>query len=240
MAEIPRSSFIPRQSNTAVPVTMQRRRTFHVFAFLATAILVCSLAGAGGVYFYKGVTQKKLDAAQKALDEEIKKIGTGKLDEVREFNRTLLSVNFLLNQHIAPSKLFEALQLKTMKGVQFTSFSLAYDPSFEVSLDVRGATGQFKTVALQALKFKEQPLLKDAVFSELDSSDVAVTSKNQDTQKTVHKVNFSVAGKIAQSDLLYDGKQIATEETVSETNNGVLNELASSTDAGVSGDSTNP
>ncbi len=210
MAESPRSSFIPRQSSTAIPAKMQRRRTFSVFNFLASVILIASLIAAGGAYFYKGVAEKKLVEAQLKLKAESEKFGIEKLNEVRDFNRQLLAVRYLLDHHIAPSKIFDALELDTLGSVQFMEFTLEYDPEVnDVLLTVLGGTEEFKTVALQALKFSEQPLLKDAFFTELGSKEVTsneigVSGTNDQFE---HEVNFTVAGKVPSELLVYGGTE---------------------------------
>ncbi len=226
MAEIPRSSFIPKQSGSAIPATMQRRKNFSVFNFLASVILVASLAVAGGSYFYKGITQKRLDGAKQSLIDEKRKFGDEKLNEVRDFNRQLLAVKFLLDQHIAPTKIFKVLEFATMQRIQFNNFKFEYDPVVgDALVTVQGGTEEFKTVALQAMKFGDQPILNEVMFSELGSSDVSSDSVEEGNQKESdpQAVVFTVTGIIPLNLLQYDGQyevQIEQDQTAETTEAG--------------------
>ncbi len=199
MAEIPRSSFIPKQPGSVVPAAMQRRRRFHVFGFIATVILVGSLLFAGGAYFYKGVSEQRLIKAQENLKAEKDKFDIAKLNEIRDFNRQILAVRFLLDQHIAPSKIFDVLELNTMERLQFTSLHLTYDPSREILMDVQGSTEEFKTVALQGLSFGKVPLLRDSIISELGTSNTAESETGEDDQQ----VTFNVKSVLSIDGLAY-------------------------------------
>lgn len=212
MAEIPRSSFIPKQSGSAIPATMRRRKTFGVFNFLASFMLLVSLVLAGGAYFYKEINIKRLDQAKQLVADEEKKFGSEKLNEIRNFNRQLLAVKFLLDRHIAPLKIFNALEFATMQRVQFKDFSLEYDPLMsEALVTMTGDTEEFKTVALQTVQFEGRPLLKDVLVTELGSEEGKSGESDDVAAGNNGKINFTVKGKIPLDLLRYEGKSITEQ-----------------------------
>ena len=206
MAEAPRSSFIPKQTSSAVPSSVRRKRRFHAFNFLASALLALSLALGAGSYFYRNYAGKQLEQAKSDLSFESERFSENDIAEVREFDRTLEAARLLLDNHISPSKIFDALELKTMDRVQFSSFSFQQRPSQDVTLTVEGGTEEFKTVALQALQFGDDPLLSDAVFTDLGTQGASVEAleAGQTQPSESHRISFSVIGDIASSLLVFE------------------------------------
>lgn len=211
MVDIPRSSFIPKEKSTAVPNRIQARRTFGVFNFIATTALIISLIGAGGVFVYKKTVSSALTQAGQDLAEQKGLFKDDQIIEVRMFDKKLRAAEYLLKNHIAPSKILSALESTTMQRVQFTGFALEYQPGLEVILTLKGATQEFKTVALQSLQFgKEGSLLKDAVFKDVGSASAQSQAKaGQNTTDTANTTNnqvqFTVKGSVGLGLLAYDG-----------------------------------
>lgn len=215
MAETPRSSFIPKQTQSAVPSSVRKKKRFHVFGFISSVILIGSLVLAGGAFFYKDYAHTQLEAEKANLSAEKEKFNESEIAEVRSFERRLMAVRFLLENHISPSKIFDALELSTMRNIQFTSFALDQRPSQDVTLAIQGGTEEFKTAALQALEFAKNPLLKDAVFTDLGTSG-ATLEEIESGQGTLldsgYRVNFSVTGNITSGLLAFDGDTSATTD----------------------------
>lgn len=225
MADIPRSSFIPKETSGAVPSRIKRRRTFHVFGFLASVLLIGSLALAAGTYFYKKTAEKARDNTQEELRLLKDQFDEKQVAEVRQFDRQLKAAEFLLNNHIAPTKIFTVLERSTKQRVQFMDFGLEYDPSFDVTVSLSGGTEEFMTVALQALQFGSEPLLRDALFSEVSSEGANIEAvENPVSDVEDHEVTFAVSGTVAPSLLLYDGIYSVGEVRTEQTEQNVTNE----------------
>ncbi len=214
MAEIPSSSFIPRQNQSAIPARIRRRRTFSILNFVSTVILLGSLILAGGTFFYKGRVAVVQDNVKAELTAQEGLFNDTEILTVKHFDRQIRAAKHILENHIAPSKIFSVLETATMDRIQFTSFDYSYDPGFEVMVTVMGGTQEFKTVALQALAFGDESngkeaLLKDAVFTEIGTSETSVAPTDSG-EEISHSVNFSLTGVIAPSEIKYDGREIPT------------------------------
>ncbi len=212
MDDTSRSSFIPKQGAGMIPTTVRKRKRFYVFGFVGTVVLVGSLLLAVGTYFYRGTVESKLAAEQAALSEKKEAFSEAQILEVRQFERKLAAVRYLLNNHIAPSKVFEALHLTTLSPVQLTAFSLEQRPSQDVTLSVSANTDAFRVVALQALALGENALLKNAIVSDLTKQDVVsiggTDSNSSDAMVLLgNSLNFTIVGNIDAELLAYDGKQ---------------------------------
>ncbi len=213
MAEIPSSSFIPRQNQSAVPTRIRKRRTFSVFSFISTTLLLGSLILSAGAYLYKTQVDGQLEKVKAELAAQKDLFNDSAIHEVQIFDRKIRAAKHLLQSHIAPSKIFTALEKTAMDRIQYMTLDFTYDPGFEAEITVTGGTEEFKTVALQALAFgkaehDETGLFKNALFSEIGTAETSVptsgTSDNADQAKN-HSVNFSIVGIVAPALLLYDG-----------------------------------
>ncbi len=213
MADIGRSSFIPKETAGLTPSKIRRKRTFHVFGFIATSMLVSSLALAGGVYFLKSSAEKQLGEARQALNEQKNLFKSEQITEVREFDRRLQVAEALLQNHIAPLKIFAALERDTKQSVQFTKFALEHTPTREMLLTLEGITPEFKSLALQELQFGENTILKEVTFSQ-----VAI---NDEVEGVIGRmVAFSLGGVVDLGNVRYDGTPVFTPEPVAFTETG--------------------
>lgn len=213
MAEIPSSSFIPRQNQSAVPTRIRRRRTFSIFSFISTTLLLGSLILSGGAYLYKKQVEGRLDKAKSELTAQTGLFDDTAIRNVQIFDRKISAAKHLLQNHIAPSKIFTALENTTMDRIQYVGLDFTYDPGFEAEINVIGGTEEFKTVALQALTFGDEVrdksgLFKNALFSEIGTSETSLSSdtpQEAGSESKEHAVNFSIVGIVAPALLEYDG-----------------------------------
>lgn len=203
MADIPRSSFIPNGSLNMTPETVRRKRTFHVFGFLGTALLVGSLLSAGFVFFLHASSQSKLDAAQRELSAQKELFDADKVREIKEFDRRLKVATILLKNHISPLHLFTALEAETKKRIQFTSFALERTSMNEVLVSLVGRTEEFKILALQEIGFTSDSLLKNIIFSEVATFEESSTEEGGNSLE--RGITFTLRGSVDASLLRYDG-----------------------------------
>lgn len=204
MVDIPRSSFVPKETSTAVPSQIRRRKTFRVFSFLTTTLLIFSVVGAGGVFFYKQTLQSKLNAMRQELLKQRKNFSQDKMDTVATFDMKIRAAEYLLNNHVAPLKVLTMLEDSTMQRVQFMNLTFTYDPGFEADVTLNGVTQQFTTVANQSLEFNRSgSMLADTVFNNVGLSSKAEQTKSN-TGSNADQVNFTVSGPLDLKSIMYD------------------------------------
>jgi hypothetical protein len=204
------------------PETVRRRRTFHVFGFLGTALLVGSLLSAGFVFFLHASSQSKLDTAQRELSAQKELFDADKVREIKEFDRRLKVASILLKNHISPLHLFTALEAETKKRIQFTSFTLERTSMSEVLVSLVGRTEAFKILALQEIGFSSDPLLKNIIFSEVATFEEESSPDGGDTSLS-RGITFTLSGSVDTSLIRYDGTPYKTNtQTYFEDREGSL------------------
>lgn len=220
MADIPRSSFIPKQPSGAVPNRVKKKRRFHALSYSATVLLIASLALGGGTFFYKDYLRSDLESEKQALEAERTRFNQGDIASVQELDYKLSIARLLLDTHVSPSKIFDTLELATRERIQFTNFSFTQQPSQNVTLTISGGTEEFKTVALQALTFGDDALFKEADITNIGNATPSIedVTNNAGTADTEYSVNFTVQGSMAASAVMYDGvNALASEPSPEET-----------------------
>lgn len=224
MKYIPSSSYASPGGPSAIPKMVQKRRTFHVFGFVATVLLFGSVLSAGGVVFYKKELEKQLTEAQKGLTSKSEADHEKKIAEIGSFHLKLKTAELLLSNHKAPTKLFDELEKITKKKVQLTSLKYSYDPGFEVTLELTGNTDELASVALQKKK-----LLEDALFSTFVVSGITSSLETPGTEEAAGQgeeqkgISFAVKGILKDDIVTYNGATSVTLHTDPEVKEEIIN-----------------
>ena len=161
------TSFIPKKPLAEERVAAPRGTS--LFSFIATLVFFGALASAAGMYFYESSLQKSivsdnasLTAAQNAFEPSL-------ITTLQTLDRRMTDANMLLNHHVAVSPIFEALEVNTLKSVQFTKFSYLTpdDPSAPIQVKMSGIAIDYSTIALQSDQLATNKDIHNPIFSNL-------------------------------------------------------------------------
>ncbi len=171
-----------------------------ILTLVSVLLFVVSLVGAGGGFAYTGILtasiankDASLKAAEGAFEPEV-------IAELGRLDARLIEVQKLLNNHMAPSGIFDFLSTITLTQVQFTNFTFQKQADGSAVITLQGTGDSFSTAALQSDQFGAARLLRDVVFS-----DVAISSTG--------KVSFSVKATVDPSLYLYSKQTASTQAT---------------------------
>lgn len=209
MVEIPRSSFIPRESPGMVPARVRRKRTLAVFDIVATAMLIGSLVLAGVAYLLKTNVESQNDKLLEEVTNSGGLVNQSSVAEIREFDLRLRAAEALLANHVSALKVFAALEKDTKSQIQYTNFNFDREPGDDAFVTISGGTEQFKTLALQSNQYGNDPLFQNVIVTGIQSSGGSTKQGAKDESTTQHAVTFSVAGNVSDAGIRYDGLQYA-------------------------------
>lgn len=162
------TSFVPKQPVT----TSNRHRTaaanpFLALAYLITAIVVVGCFAVFGYQLYlENVAKAKATdvvAAQNAIDQAT----------VTEFIRLrdrFVEGQTILNNHIALSQFFDALEKLTLTGVRFSGVRITVSDDRTGLIDMSGSARTFNTLAAQSAELATDKRIKRAIFSGITSN----------------------------------------------------------------------
>lgn len=187
---------------SAIPKIVQKKHTFRVFGFIATLMIVGSLFSFGGVFFYKTYAQNNLDSKKAELGALVSEDVTNDIRDLEEFDRKLTYAQMLLNQHLAPSRLFDLLEKHTKDTVQLVSLEYSYDPGFQALLDIGGGTDAVASVAAQNLEF-----MKKTLFTDFVTNDITIGVAD-DESSLEQDVTFAISGALDKNMIAYTGATV--------------------------------
>ena len=161
------TSFIPKKPLAEERVVAPRHTS--IFSFLATLIFFGSLASAGAIYFYQA-NLLKTNADKSAQITAARNSSQPTLIKTLErLDRRITDAKLLLNNHIMVSPVFNALQINTLKSVQFTKFSYTtpVDPTAPITVHMSGKARDYASIALQSDQLAKNSSIHNSLFSNL-------------------------------------------------------------------------
>ncbi len=145
------TSFIPKRSLSEETPT--RTSSVSIYLFISVVFLLASLAGAGLVTFYKSSLTKQVAQMRDDLKKAEGAFEGDFIQDLQTIDRRIIASNEVLSNHIAVTPIFEALQIATLKSIQFTKFS--YDitgtgAGAKIAVQMSGRAPSYKAIALES------------------------------------------------------------------------------------------
>lgn len=158
------TTFIPKRDD------MQKKRASGggIFLAISIVILVCTGVVALGFFSYAKVIEGSIAEKKESLERSQDKFEPGLIELLADLDMRLEEATTLLDDHIAPSKLFRLVEEATLRSVQFTSFGYFYDPQTNrVSISLTGEGTGYAAAALQSDEFQNSDVFENPIFSGL-------------------------------------------------------------------------
>lgn len=178
----------------AIPKKVRSRRSFSILTLVVRILFIAALLSAAGLFGYKIYLERDLVAQKEALTAASMRFNQTELDSVTAFDNKLQVAVDLLDVHVAPSKIFTALEETTKSSIQYTGFNYArgIDGSAVVTID--GVTNKLGSVALQEAAYAENDLLDG----------VTITEVTLGTSDEGGGVEFSIVARLSGGDFAYE------------------------------------
>lgn len=168
MAQEFQTSFIPKKTfDVGAPARPSSSTTLSsVLSFIAVAIFVLSLLGAAGIFLYGRFLVSSIESKKESLERAKNAFEPELIRELSRLDAKLRISQDLLNEHLAPSGIFNLLEGITLETVRFTnmSYSIGEDG---VALVLQGEARSFASVALQSDEFGKNRSIMSPAFSGL-------------------------------------------------------------------------
>ena len=162
------TSFIPKKSlaEERVPVAASGG---NIVSFIATLIFLAVLASAGGLYFYRTNIKKTIASQRVQLDAARNQFEPTLIAELKRLDRRMTNANTIIDNHIVISPIFDALEMNTLKSIQFTKFSYLTPASTKmpVAVQMQGKARDYASIALESDQLATNKNIRNPIFSEL-------------------------------------------------------------------------
>lgn len=245
MAYDPRSSF--GQAPGVVPAYVQKQKTIQVYRILTGLILVVALGASVAVFMYRNYAKEELALAKTALEDTSKESDEVKkyVADLQEYDRKITTAKRLLDAHVAPSLIFEEIEKSTKETVAFTKFDYAYEPGFDVTVELAGNTKELDSVFLQKKQLSHDKLFSEFLLQNITildefsiSEDGELSIPSAEDAEAPTGVDFSVEGIFDKKLIQFKGDLLAgidvAEDTQATSTEDITGATGSTTDAGVS------
>lgn len=204
------TSFIPKAPVSGnIKPKMQSStgsRTIGLLSLVTTIVFIATALSFAGVYFY----EERLGSQKNSLEQSISSardgLGTEFVSDMQRLGARIEGVKILLKNHVVVSPVFEELQNRTLRSIQYKQFNYtinkdAQSGSSSVEVTLTGTARSYAIIALQSDAFAESRFIKNPVFSNLSTDEggtigfslrFTVSMEDLSYQKFIEKRNASV------------------------------------------------
>lgn len=165
------TSFIPKKPlDTAAPRRPAGASSLGFFFFIGLFVFLVSLVGAGGVFAYKTYVEQSIQSKSDSLAKAEAAFDINTIQDLIRLDSRIKNARTLLASHVAPSAIFAFLSQQTLQSVQFSNFNYTLDEEGGAKITMQGQADNFSSVALQSDQFGASKVLKDVIFSGIQTS----------------------------------------------------------------------
>jgi hypothetical protein len=158
------TSFIPKK-----PLTEGRRGSSSGLIFLlALLIFIGSVVAAGAAFLYGTYLSNALTAKARSLETAQGAFeSAGAIETLIRLDSRIKEAKSLLTGHVAPSAIFYFLSAQTLERVSFTGFDFGLKEDGSATIELKGITDGFPTIALQSDQLGSSKVLRNIIFSDI-------------------------------------------------------------------------
>ncbi len=167
-------SFIPKKSSREGFKTIYKEAGLGLLVKVSIFLFVVSVAGYGAAFLYQKSISREINDLTTSLDRAKSAFDPSLISQMENLMGSISFAKELLNNHIYPSGIFDALQTITHEKVRFTNFSFrdtqSATPSVagegrDLTIFLNGSAESYRVLAEQSKIFEESDLVKTFSFS---------------------------------------------------------------------------
>ncbi|HRY31271.1 MAG TPA: hypothetical protein P5328_02695 [Candidatus Paceibacterota bacterium] len=169
-------------------------------------IFLLSIVTSGVVFGYRVFLEKQVAGQIAQLETVRKTLDSPLVNEADRLNTRIESVKNLLQDHLAPSEIFNLLEQSTLKTVQFRNMTYTAESDGTIKISANGVASGYEAIVLQSEQYGKTGYLRDVLFTNLQPAQQG------------GGVTFSLAAALDKSLVLYKSRIKRESGSVEETN----------------------
>lgn len=187
------TSFIPKKP-VAIPTAGYSRSSGpKIMTLIGMFVFLASLLLGAGVYLWKIQINSSITAQIESLRKSRDEFDKGTIEAATRLNERINVAKNLLDKHKAPSKMLELLEDITLVTVRLKNLTYATEADGSIKVSGSGVASGFKSVILQSNEMGKTGLLRDVMFSDVQST-------------TGNLVSFTLNSMLEEKVVLYKNK----------------------------------
>jgi len=168
-----KTSFIPKKPvAVAAPGSASKRLAgLNFLTLLATVIFLAAVLFAAGIFMYKLTIQQRIQAQVETLAKVSQSFEPNFIRQATRLNSRIEAAEDLLENHIAPSQIFETLERHTLQTIALNSFEFSDNVEGRVVVTAGGEGDSFRSIVLQSDEYGRSGEMRDVLFGDLEPND---------------------------------------------------------------------
>lgn len=204
MDSSPNGSFIPKRSVNKPAAKIGRK--IYIFSYVAYVVFFGTMLSVVGVFVIDRQVDQRLQEYVIEVDGAQSLFDRNQIDSLVSLDRKLNLASRLLDNHVAVSIIFEALEEAVLRDVKFNSFTYTRDYANSSSVSIEAQAEDFDKVIVQ-----RDDLLENPVFSNVNFMEVTYGNDTQIDEETSTSllsggeelIQFNILNNFAISDIAY-------------------------------------
>jgi hypothetical protein len=162
------TSFIPKkQVSATVKNSSIAGSTISFSTLLSSVIIIAVLLFAAGLFLFRLTVEKTIENQEVALLRAKESFDQNFIAQATRLNKRITSAGRILDGHLAPSAIFDLLEIFTLQTISFRSFEFSDNIDGRIRIKGTGEGDSFASVVLQSDEFGKSGFLRDVLFSDL-------------------------------------------------------------------------
>lgn len=164
------TSFIPKASLKDERRRVSKNSPIGIINVIATVILIAAIIAAAGIFLFERFTIENIERKRASLERAREAFEPATIRELSRLDTRLDVGLTLLNEHPAPSVIFDELETITLDSVRFENFSYGETAPGQITVTMEGEASSFNALALQSDAFGESEIFEEPIFGNLNLS----------------------------------------------------------------------
>ncbi len=230
------ASFIPKNANRVERRTRGTHR-IYLLSYLSYVFFFGTLIAVVAIYFYGIQVEAQLKNVKSDLDAARSRFSDRDIETVRALEKRLLSVNQLLGEAAAPSRIFADIESVASSDIQFSAFKYERLPGQEFKVTLEGKAEDFNQMLYQRDLMEASTLFKNADVVEYDYNLAEAGGDNSNGLQTLPKgqavLSFLFSDTLSVASIPYVPEEPEVEAVVENVVTAVSGTASTTEDASV-------
>ncbi len=206
------TSFIPKKPVSTNSGQVVKKSGGNIFSTIGLFLFILSLIGAAGVFLWKNQTQNAIDSQIEQLQLARREFDEQTIAAATRLNNKIEAVKHLLDNHVAPSTIFNILEESTLASVRFNNLRYSTTDSGTIDISGSGRALSFESVVLQSDELGNSDF-RDVLFDNVqqnEAGDGVTFSMNASIDKNVVLYRNNIDGSIQQTNVFQEEEESAS------------------------------
>lgn len=170
---------------------------------LSSVIIVATVLFSAGLFLFRLTLEKSIEDQYSTLEKVKQSFEPTFISQATRLNKRITSSVKILDNHLAPSAIFELLEEFTLQTISFKTFEFSDNVDGKIIVKGGGEGDSFASVVLQSDEFGKSGYMRDVLFSDLQPN-------------AAGNVNFEFEATLDPQLILYAKELVPAKDVVEE------------------------